>query len=107
MCLHVMLICVFIFWFYSGAKRNYNTNRYDDGSGGPPKREFNRSLSSENWRDRGGNEEEEEDGDWRRAGGSKWSKWWILVRGVTIRRYIDCINHKSPRYAYHIVTCVS
>nr|XP_022340594.1 GRB10-interacting GYF protein 2-like isoform X2 [Crassostrea virginica] len=60
-------------WEEVGAKRNYNTNRYDDGSGGPPKREFNRSLSSENWRDRGGNEEEEEDGDWRRAGGSKWN----------------------------------
>lgn len=64
-----------VVFFLSGAKRNYNTNRYDDGSGGPPKREFNRSLSSENWRDRGGNEEEEEDGDWRRAGGSKWSKF--------------------------------
>ncbi|XP_048776485.1 GRB10-interacting GYF protein 2-like isoform X2 [Ostrea edulis] len=60
-------------WEEVGAKRNYSTNRYEDGSGGPPKREFNRSLSSENWRDRGGNEEEEEEGDWRRAGGSKWN----------------------------------
>ncbi|XP_061162750.1 GRB10-interacting GYF protein 2-like [Saccostrea echinata] len=60
-------------WEEVGAKRNYNTARYDDGSGGPPKREFNRSLSSENWRDRGGNEDEEDEGDWRRAGGSKWN----------------------------------
>lgn len=66
--------CVFVFWFYSGVKRNYNINRYDDGLGGFFKREFNRFFSSENWRDRGGNEEEEEDGDWRRVGGFKWSK---------------------------------
>lgn len=73
------LFVLLLFLLYSGAKRNYSTNRYEDGSGGPPKREFNRSLSSENWRDRGGNEEEEEEGDWRRAGGSKWSKWGKML----------------------------
>ena len=60
-------------YFYSGAKRNYQL-RYEDGSSGPPQRQFQRSLSNENWRDRGG-DEEEEDGDWRKAGGSKWSMY--------------------------------
>ena len=58
-------------WEEVGAKRNYQS-RYEDGSSGPPQRQFQRSLSNENWRDRGG-DEEEEDGDWRKAGGSKWN----------------------------------
>ena len=62
-----------IWILYSGAKRNYQS-RYEDGSSGPPQRQFQRSLSNENWRDRGG-DEEEEDGDWRKAGGSKWSMY--------------------------------
>ena len=39
-----------------------------------PRREFSRSMSSENWRE--AKREEGDDGDWRRAGGHKdrWGK---------------------------------
>lgn len=55
-------------WEEVGAKRNYNP-RFDEEGG--PQRQFHRSLSNENWRDRGG-EHEEDEGDWRKAG-SKWN----------------------------------
>ena len=67
-------VCECNFCAFRGTKRGFSANRYDDGTGMMPKREFNRSLSSENWRERGGEEEQEEDGDWRKAGGTKWSK---------------------------------
>lgn len=55
-------------WEEVGSKRNYQ-NRYDET--GVPRREFTRSVSStDNWRGR--DEEEEGDGDWRKAGSSKW-----------------------------------
>ncbi|XP_033763127.1 GRB10-interacting GYF protein 2-like [Pecten maximus] len=55
-------------WEEVGSKRNYQ-NRFDEA--GAPRREFTRSVSStDNWRGR--DEEEEGDGDWRKAGSSKW-----------------------------------
>ena len=53
---------------YSGQKyqRSYST-RFDETT--PPTKMYQRSISSDNWRDR---EEEDDDGDWRKAG-SKWN----------------------------------
>ncbi|KAK3583774.1 hypothetical protein CHS0354_022810 [Potamilus streckersoni] len=59
-------------WEEAGAKRFERTfqNRYDDT--GSSQKVFQRSLSNDNWRVRE-DEDDEDDGDWRRAGSSKWS----------------------------------
>lgn len=65
--------------FYRGRKLDRNYPRpYDEvASGGNPR--FNRSIS-DNWRDKGAGDDDEE-GDWRKAGRDKWSK--IVYCGVS------------------------
>ena len=60
--------------FFRGNKRSFH-NRYEDPSATSmtQRPEFNRSLSSDNWRGRDDPAEQDES-DWRRAGNTKWGK---------------------------------
>lgn len=62
-----------MFFFLRGRKMDRNFTRYDDlGSGGHPR--YARSMS-DNWREKGSAEQEEEEGDWRKDRRDKWSKY--------------------------------
>ena len=49
-------------------------SHYDESGNPQNPKMYQRSLSSDNWRDR---EEDDDNGDWRKAGGSKWSKFCL------------------------------
>ena len=66
--------------FHRGQKRfdrSFPSHYEETGNPQNPKM-YQRSFSSENWRDR---DEDDDNGDWRKAGGSKWSKFFVQIQG--------------------------
>ena len=54
--------------FYRGRKLERSYSRgYEEGSSGNTKREYSRSASDNNWRDKRQEEDDEEEGSWRNA----------------------------------------
>ena len=70
-----LVLCNFICVCFNRGQKRFERpfpTRFDDTGNPPNPKMYQRSLSNENWRDR---EEDDDDGDWRKAGGSKWSRF--------------------------------
>lgn len=79
---------------YRGLKRF--ERRFEDTSAISPRKEYNRSLSSDNWRDKTEREEDDE-GDWRRAGPrDKWGGFTCPVLQNDIKCWcfvhVNCLS---------------
>ena len=64
--------CILLYVYRRDKRYDRSYNRAYDDEQTSPRREFTRSMSGENWRD--AKKEEDEEGDWRRAGGSR-DRW--------------------------------